>query len=133
MDTNTVQFRVSKYILSMLEEELNPNPDQGILELVKNSNDTDSINCMVELSDTCMSGGIIHIFDDGDGMVFKGIENRWLQIGESPEIVRGISSLGRIPAGSNGLGRLAGQRMEKIIQSNYSHYSSRFRKLINSC
>ncbi len=116
MDTNKAQFRFSTDILSRLGEELNPNPDQGILELVKNSYDADSINCTIELLDTSIHGGTIHIFDDGDGMDIEGIKNGWLLLGKSTKLVRGNSSLGRIPAGSKGLGRLAALRMGKIAR-----------------
>ena len=114
MDKNKAQFRFSTDILSRLGEELNPNPNQGILELVKNSYDADSINCTIELLDTSMPGGTIHIFDDGDGMDVEGIKNGWLLLGKSTKSPRGNSSLGRIPAGSKGLGRLAALRMGKI-------------------
>lgn len=116
MDTNKAQFRFSTDILSRLGEELNPNPDQGILELVKNSYDADSIKCIIELSDTSSPGGTIHIIDDGDGMDLEGIRNGWLLLGKSNKIVRGNSSLGRFPAGSKGLGRLAALRMGKIAR-----------------
>jgi signal transduction histidine kinase len=116
MDTKKAQFRFSTDILSRLGEELNPNPDQGILELVKNSYDADSINCTIELLDTSVPGGTIHIFDDGDGMDIEGIKNGWLLLGKSSKLIRGNSSLGRIPAGSKGLGRLAALRMGKIAR-----------------
>ena len=93
MDTNKAQFRFSTDILSRIGEKLNPNPDQGILELVKNSYDADSIKCTIELLDTSLTGGTIHIIDDGDGMDIDGIKNGWLLLGKSNKLVRGNSSL----------------------------------------
>jgi signal transduction histidine kinase len=116
MTTDRAQFRFSTNILSRLGEELNPNPDQGILELVKNSYDADSIHCNIELLDTSTPGGTIHIIDDGDGMDVEGIKNGWLLLGKSSKIIRETSTFGRIPAGSKGLGRLAALRMGKIAR-----------------
>lgn len=116
METNKAQLRFSTDILSRLGEELNPNPDQGILELVKNSYDADSIKCSIELLDTSLPGGTIHIIDDGDGMDVEGIKNGWLLLGKSTKFVKENTSLGRIPAGSKGLGRLAALRMGKIAR-----------------
>ena len=44
-----VNFKFSTDILRRLGEELNPNPDQGILELVKNAYDADARTCTVDL------------------------------------------------------------------------------------
>jgi signal transduction histidine kinase len=116
MPTNKAQFRFSTDILSRLGEELNPNPDQGILELVKNSYDADAIDCIIELIGTSVPGGTIHIHDDGTGMDIEGIKNGWLLLGKSPKIVKDTTKLGRIPAGSKGLGRLAALRMGKVTR-----------------
>lgn len=116
MTNNKAQFRFSSDILSRLGEELNPNPDQGILELIKNSYDADAINCTVELVDTGVPGGTIYMHDDGTGMDIESIKNGWLLLGKSPKTVRETTPLGRIPAGSKGLGRLAALRMGKVAR-----------------
>jgi len=41
------RLRFSTAILRLLGEELNPSPDQGILELIKNSYDADAKRCTV--------------------------------------------------------------------------------------
>lgn len=128
MDTSKAQFRFSTDILSRLGEELNPNPDQGILELVKNSYDADSIKCTIELLDTSLIGGTIHIIDDGDGMDIDGIKNGWLLLGKSNKLIRGKSSLERIPAGSKGLVKLIALNLRINDQTNYATNSSWFRK-----
>ena len=43
------QIRFSPDILRRLGEELNPSPDKGILELVKNAYDADAMVCTVSL------------------------------------------------------------------------------------
>lgn len=104
-------FRFSKEILFRLGEELNPNPDQSILELVKNSYDADALNCTVELLDTSSPGGTIRVTDDGDGMDDALIADGWLVLGRSTKSRSRSTRLKRIPAGTKGLGRLAALRM----------------------
>ncbi len=42
-----MHFKFSPSILNRLGEELIPNPDQGIIELVKNAYDADATKCTV--------------------------------------------------------------------------------------
>ncbi|MEA2206536.1 MAG: hypothetical protein QOE77_3312 [Blastocatellia bacterium] len=108
-----VHLRFATDILRRFGEELNPNPDQGILELVKNAYDADARNCSIELTGAGAPGGTITVSDDGDGMEGGDIEDGWLVLGRSPKITTERTRLGRIPAGNKGLGRLAALRMGK--------------------
>ncbi len=105
------RFRFSTEIFRHLGEELNPHPDQGILELVKNAYDADARNCSVVFIDVGKPGGVISVEDDGDGMRLKDIRSGWLVLGESGKAHAKKTRLGRIPAGSKGLGRLAALRL----------------------
>lgn len=110
------QIKFSTQILRRLGEELNPSIDQSILELVKNSYDADATTCIVTLSNASRSGGTITISDNGNGMDSNSIINGWLVLGESSKSGLKKTRLGRIPAGSKGLGRLAALRMGGIAQ-----------------
>ncbi len=106
------RFRFSTGIFRHLGEELNPHPDQGILELVKNAYDADARSCVVEFRNADQPGGWICVEDDGDGMELEDIRSGWLILGESKKIVgKKTPRLDRIPAGSKGLGRLAALRL----------------------
>lgn len=109
------QIRFSTNILRRLGEELNPSPDQGILELVKNSYDADARKCIVKLINIAGVGGRVEVVDDGNGMNAQGITENWLVLGQSPKSKTQRTQLGRIPAGSKGLGRLAALRMGKFV------------------
>jgi signal transduction histidine kinase len=109
-------FRFSPAILARLGEELNQSADQSILELVKNSYDANANFCKIELLNTSAFGGQITIEDDGDGMSAEGIEDSWLVLGKSEKSNSVATRLGRRPAGSKGLGRLAALRMGKLVQ-----------------
>jgi len=105
-------FRFSKEILFRLGEELNPSPDQSIIELVKNAYDADARNCVISITNTDNLGGTIRIVDDGDGMDDEEIIDGWLVLGQSLKILsKKRTRLQRIPSGEKGLGRLAALRM----------------------
>jgi len=105
------QFRFSTEIVQRLGEELNPTLDKGILELVKNAYDADATECRVRLRNTDQPGGSIIVQDNGDGMTADQIAGGWLVLGRSSKAASQRTALGRIPAGSKGLGRLAALRM----------------------
>lgn len=105
-----MHFKFSPDILSRLGEELIPNPDQGIMELVKNSYDADATECTVKLIDTEATGGSLVVSDNGVGMDFNEIVDGWLVIGRSKKAARLPTPLGRLPVGDKGLGRLAALR-----------------------
>jgi len=102
-----MHFKFSPKILQRLGEELVPNPDQGIIELVKNSYDADATECIVELVNTSIIGGSIIISDNGVGMDKDAISEGWLVLGRSKKAHRKLTKLGRLPVGNKGLGRLA--------------------------
>jgi signal transduction histidine kinase len=106
-----MHFKFSPKILQRLGEELVPNPDQGIIELVKNSYDADATECKVELVNISTTGGSIIISDNGVGMDKNAINEGWLVLGRSKKAKREVTQLGRLPAGNKGLGRLAALQM----------------------
>jgi signal transduction histidine kinase len=117
---NKINIRFSTNILKRLGEELNPDLTQGLIELVKNTYDADAHNCVIELSNifnAAYSNQIslfeskISIKDDGEGMTTEDITNSWLLLGESKKNINKKTSLGRIPVGDKGLGRLAALRL----------------------
>jgi C4-dicarboxylate-specific signal transduction histidine kinase len=110
-----VNFKFSPDILSRLGEELLPNPDQGIMELVKNSYDADATECTVQLIDTDTIGGTIIVSDNGVGMNLSSITDGWLVIGRSKKADHKPTKLGRLPVGDKGLGRLAALRQGSHI------------------
>ncbi len=110
----TARIRFAPDILRRLGEELNPHPAVGIIELVKNAYDADARKCTVTLQDVDQPGGQVEISDDGDGMTVQQIEQGWLVLGQSQKDKSRRTRLGRIPAGSKGLGRLAALRLGRF-------------------
>lgn len=113
------KIRFSSNILKRLGEELNPGIEKGILELVKNAYDADAESCVVDIGNGEV-GGTLTVSDDGDGMNVTDIDEGWLVLGNSRK-THETTRLGRIPAGSKGLGRLAALRMgHKVKMSSIS-------------
>src|SRR5215213_9939389 len=98
------RLRFAPDILRRLGEELNPNPEQGIIELVRNAYDADALTCIVELIGTTTVGGTARVCDDGDGMGSDAIANGWLVLGRSGKGGRELTRLGRLQVGDKGLG-----------------------------
>jgi len=100
--------------LARLGEELIPNPDQGIIELVRNSYDADASSCTVDFSQA--GSFIISIKDTGDGMDLDAIQNGWFVLGHSAKAddANKRTRKGRLPVGDKGLGRLAALRMGQV-------------------
>ena len=102
--------------LARLGEELIPNPDQGIIELVRNSYDADASTCTVDFSQAEKANSVITIKDTGDGMDLEAIRNGWFVLGHSTKVGNANTRTrkGRLPVGDKGLGRLAALRMGQI-------------------
>lgn len=128
----SAHLKFSTEIVRRLGEELNPTLDKGVLELVKNSYDADATQCRIELRGTNRPGGKIIVRDNGDGMTADQIADGWLVLGQSSKIPSQPTRLGRIPAGSKGLGRLAALRMGRMaLLSTFSrHEQGRRHKLL---
>ncbi|HCN75878.1 MAG TPA: histidine kinase [Verrucomicrobiales bacterium] len=110
------RLRFSTAVLRLLGEELNPSPDQGILELIKNSYDADAKHCSVELKGVHIKGGSIVLKDDGVGMTAEEIRNGWLIVGDSMKSRSETSPSGRLLVGSKGLGRLGALRLGRKVE-----------------
>lgn len=110
-----MHFKFSPKILQRLGEELVPNPDQGIIELVKNSYEADATECTVKVVNTSALGGSIIISDNGVGMDKEAISEGWLVLGRSKKANREVTRLGRLPVGNKGLGRLAALQQDSQV------------------
>ena len=110
------RLRFSTAVLRLLGEELNPSPDQGILELIKNSYDADAKWCTVELKGVHIKGGSIRLVDNGIGMTAGEIRNGWLIVGDSIKSRNETSPSGRLLVGSKGLGRLGALRLGRKVE-----------------
>lgn len=112
----TERLRFSPDILARLGEELVPDVDQGILELVKNAYDADATHCVISLSTDSEGRGSMLIEDTGNGMSDETVRQGWLVIGRSGKKEKTPTPrFGRMPVGDKGLGRLAALRLGRSV------------------
>lgn len=105
-------LRFAPSILARLGEELVPDADQGVIELVKNAYDADATAARVELVRTSKAGGSIRVSDDGSGMTEADLRFGFLVIGRSRKDPLTLTPrYGRVPVGDKGLGRLSALRL----------------------
>jgi signal transduction histidine kinase len=117
-------LRFSPDILRRLGEELVPDIDQGIIELVKNAYDADATVCTVDLREIASGKGSIQISDNGSGMTEKDIRDGWLVIGRSGKKQKALTSVfHRVAVGDKGLGRLAALRLGRKVTLKTSSIS----------
>lgn len=124
-------FRISAAVVKQLGEELVSDELTAIMELVKNSYDADAdwvrvtINTLGTPSDETLTfqdtkNGYIIIEDNGVGMTYQDIVDKWLFISVSYK--REMKALGKLtdkkrtPLGDKGLGRLSTQRLGQILE-----------------
>ncbi|WP_312376488.1 sensor histidine kinase [Stutzerimonas nitrititolerans] len=124
MESPPLGFRFAPSILVRLGEELVPNLDQAIIELIRNSYDADAKECTVEIKLDKGAGGTIVISDDGSGMTSQQILNNWLVLGGSSKESTKLTPKGRRTVGDKGLGRLAALRAGSSVEMISRHESS---------
>jgi signal transduction histidine kinase len=113
-----IPFRVQSHILKLLGDELIGHDRLAVFELVKNSYDADATVVDVTLALNA-TPPVIVVADNGTGMSAETIELAWLEIGTDSKRNgngRGRSSLGRIPLGEKGVGRLAVQKLGEELR-----------------
>jgi len=110
METRT--FTVDSKLLRELGERLVGRPHIALAELVKNSYDADATDVVIRLRQDR-----IEVIDNGHGMTYADILDKWLRIGavhKEREIVS--PKLHRPLTGSKGVGRLAVQLLANKLE-----------------
>lgn len=113
-----LKFRVSAGLKNLIGRELITNANIAIFELVKNSYDAGASNTQIVFKslDSAESAKI-WIIDDGDGMDYNDIVNKWLFVGYSEKrsardsYRHKIGKKNRFLAGYKGIGRFSTDRL----------------------
>lgn len=116
MKNDSVIFRPMARIIRTLGDKLIKDAYAAIIELVKNGYDADARKVNIEfkhLEET--DRACIIISDDGHGMDYSTIIDKWMIPGTTDKIKRRTSPGGRIMLGEKGIGRLAAARLGKIL------------------
>jgi signal transduction histidine kinase len=130
-NTNQLRWRFDVNTFRLLGRELITDRITAVFELVKNCYDANSTNVRVEFQNvsTNNSESKIIIFDNGIGMSFEDIRDKWMVVGTNSKRVKLISDppFNRKFVGEKGIGRFAvdklGERLLiKTKQLNSSHW-----------
>lgn len=110
--SNIYKIRPSARLVTAIGEDLIKDVTAAIVELVKNSYDADANNVKIEFSvitneETKEELIKLTIEDDGHGMTFDTITNKWLVPATNDKLIRKYSPKGRMLQGRKGLGRYA--------------------------
>lgn len=110
-------FRPRARILRTIGDRLISGPEAAVIELVKNSYDADATKVLITFVPPLQaSEGQILIEDDGHGMSFSDIQNRWMEPATSDKKNRKESPNGRKLLGSKGIGRFAVARLGRSLE-----------------
>jgi hypothetical protein len=100
------RFEVSGNLIRKLGRESISNKNVAILELIKNSYDAHATKVEINFNDIDTQDGSITILDDGQGMDFSDLENKWMRIA-TPWKTKLSNQKNRITIGEKGIGRLS--------------------------
>lgn len=107
-----LSFRPRARIIRTIGDRLISGPEAAVIELVKNSYDADATQVRITLFPPLQPGlGQILFEDDGHGMSFSDIRDKWMEPATSDKQTRSQSPGGRRLLGSKGIGRFAAARL----------------------
>lgn len=104
-------FSIDARLILQLGRDSIKNHTTALIELVKNSYDADATKVEVEIRRDS-----IRVADNGFGMTEKEINENWLIIGFSEKRQSKESKKGRRKTGEKGIGRIATDRLGKIVE-----------------
>ena len=109
---NTISFSVDSELLRELGERLVGRQYIALAELVKNSFDADATKVEIRIQEDC-----IEVADNGHGMSFADLRDRWMRVGSTHKSKQAISPEFKRPlTGSKGVGRLAVQFLSSELE-----------------
>ena len=103
-----LQFRVSAALKSVIGRDLITNDFVAIFELVKNSIDAGASKIVVDFDLEKGPNSCIRVIDNGKGMSFEDIEDKWLFLAYSAKKEGTEDRQTKVYAGNKGVGRFSG-------------------------
>lgn len=126
-----LHFGVDSHHLIELGERLVAKPSIALAELVKNSYDADATFAKIRFLNVGKIGGTIEVEDDGEGMDYSDIREKWARIGTDYKERNPVSSkFGRTRTGRKGIGRFACRLIsEELILTSISDKQGKLEKI----
>ncbi|MFZ2876124.1 MAG: ATP-binding protein, partial [Enterococcus aquimarinus] len=118
-NNNEIYFNFSYYALNLLGKQMYTNKWSAISELVANGLDADASIVRIYINSTIKDKSTIEIFDNGSGMSYFDLANKYALIGRNKR--QEDSEISDKVKGRKGVGKLAGLFLSKkyyIITKN---------------
>ncbi|MBI5292064.1 MAG: sensor histidine kinase [Chloroflexi bacterium] len=111
-----IGFKVSARTVQMLGRENVSSPIVALTEIIKNSYDADANSVWIEFQSASSYSGVIRIYDDGEGMTFEDLRDKWLVIATDNKLAKRVTRRKkRAKVGEKGIGRLALDRLAESV------------------
>lgn len=111
-----VKFKVSAKLAKLLGEQSVSNPTVALSEIVKNAYDADASKVEISFEKDDKNNLTIIITDNGSGMTFEDIDEKWMVVGTSDKEYNPFSEKRRRKVGEKGIGRFAVQRLGYYLE-----------------
>ena len=108
-----LRFDVSGNLIRKFGRESISNKNVAILELVKNAYDAHAEKADVDFQDINTKDATIVVSDNGDGMDYSDLKNKWMRIA-TPYKSKSVNNKGRSFIGEKGIGRLSAESLGKL-------------------
>lgn len=123
---NKLGFKISSALKSIIGKDLINDKYIAVFELVKNSYDAyaNNVNILFDNGDNVLKNKKIVISDDGSGMDYEDLKNKWLFVAYSEKKNKSNKNKSeRISAGAKGVGRFScdrlGSKLKIITKREY--------------
>jgi signal transduction histidine kinase len=112
-----LHFNPRARIIRTVGDQLISGPEAAVIELVKNAHDADASYVRVKFEPPLEKGkGRITVADDGHGMTYQDIQEKWMEPATTDKIDRSTSPGGRPLLGSKGVGRFATAKLGHSLE-----------------
>ncbi len=108
-----LRFDVSGNLIRKFGRESISNKNVAILELIKNSYDAGAAKMEIDCSSVNTKDAIISVSDNGDGMDYQDLKNKWMRIA-NPFKSKKLKNGERTFIGEKGIGRLSAESLGKV-------------------
>lgn len=107
------KLRPRARIIRTIGDQLISGPEAALIELVKNAFDADSPSVKITIipRSPLVEDGKVTVVDQGHGMTYNDVVNRWFEPATDEKVKRQTSPGGRRLLGAKGIGRFAASRL----------------------
>ena len=91
----------------------------ALFELIKNSRDANASQVTIHFKDIGTQNAQIEVYDDGDGMSYEDVKEKWMVIGTDDRERNSTTRKGKAVWGEMGIGRLSCQKLgQKTVMTS---------------